>query len=182
MATSKDVLGLLGTQGANAYGLTSLDSGQLGNLYSSLQSGNRPTGINTNSMLDVAINRYLSNQPQTTPAQTQTTATQPSVNIPTRVGTNPLPSQPKPVVQQQQNWSLSDLSSLFNKQLESWWNTVKPTLPQTADSASTATDQGLSSLFPRVNWGNYQTANRGSRYFDQNTGNYTLDNTITMGT
>lgn len=30
----------------------------------------------------------------------------------------------------------------------------------------------LSELFPRVNWGNYQTSNRGSRYFDTMSGNY----------
>lgn len=82
-------------------------------------------------------------------------------------------------------------TGLTTADLNSWWNnSILPTLSSQWNQYSNQNNtnntgnnnQGLSTLYPRVNWGNYQTNNRGANYFNSGTGNYTLDNTITMGT
>jgi len=50
-------------------------------------------------------------------------------------------------------------------------NTNMPVKSDTSASNYSMT-QGLNNLFPRLNWSKDQSYNRGSRYFDTNSGNY----------
>ncbi len=58
---------------------------------------------------------------------------------------------------------------LTSDDLTTWWNNLNRT--NSGGNGSYGSDS-LSNLYPRVNWGNYQGTNRGSRYFDTSTGNY----------
>jgi hypothetical protein len=49
-------------------------------------------------------------------------------------------------------------------------------------SYNTTGAQDLSELYPRVDWGNYQSTDRGSRYFDSTTGTYGNSTTNTNST
>lgn len=60
--------------------------------------------------------------------------------------------------------------------LNNWWNQQKNTTQTTQTPSSGSPGTSLGTLYPRQNWGNYQTSNRGARYFDQGTGNYSLSN------
>lgn len=62
--------------------------------------------------------------------------------------------------------------------LDAWWKTKQNTYSKPATTTG-ATD--LSTLYPRVNNSNWQTSNRGNRYFDSGTGSYNLGNTIQAG-
>jgi hypothetical protein len=62
--------------------------------------------------------------------------------------------------QQQQGLTLADL--------DNWWKQQ-----QAAQQNGVGTNpNSLGQLFPRTNWGNYQTSNRGGRYFDATSGKY----------
>lgn len=43
---------------------------------------------------------------------------------------------------------------------------------QTNPNTAMMENMGMATLFPRTNWGNYQTSSRGGRYFDTTTGKY----------
>ena len=67
---------------------------------------------------------------------------------------------PAPMPNPQTGLTLTDV--------ESWWKEQ-----QAAQQNGVGTDaNSLSQLFPRTNWGNYQTSQRGGRYFDPTSGKY----------
>lgn len=72
--------------------------------------------------------------------------------------------------------SMSDLSSWWNDTAQPWINNQfsswNPTNSTNTNGSTNTQQPGLSTLYPRVNWGNYQSTDRGSRYFNQSTGNY----------
>lgn len=85
--------------------------------------------------------------------------------------------------------TLEGLSEWWNDTAQPWitgqfnnWNTNNTPTTATNTTPTQNTQQSLSTLYPRVNWGNYQSTDRGSRYFNPTSGNYQgLGNTITTG-
>ena len=64
------------------------------------------------------------------------------------------------------NTSNQQQGALTLGDLNSWWSQQQATLNNSNNPNS------LSQLFPRTNWGNYQTSQRGGRYFDSTSGKY----------
>jgi hypothetical protein len=60
--------------------------------------------------------------------------------------------------------TLADLNNWWSQQQAAMQNGVSPVGGSGANS--------LGQLFPRTNWGNYQTSGRGGRYFDATSGRY----------
>jgi len=83
-----------------------------------------------------------------------------------------------PINQQQQqpqpNYTdmFNQWGNMFNTTLQNLRNLWGQQNQTPTSSSSTGGDPGLSNLYARANWGNYQNTGRGARYFDQNTGNY----------
>ena len=74
--------------------------------------------------------------------------------------------QPQQQQPQQTGLTLADLNTWWGQQQAAQNNGVNT-------SGSTDTNaNSLGQLFPRTNWGNYQTSNRGGRYFDATSGKY----------
>lgn len=91
--------------------------------------------------------------------------------------TQPTPVQQQPAPQQPATPSPTTGNYLTLSDLSNWWTgTAQPWMQQQwgKGQMSGGGDQsnGLSALYPRQNWGNYQTSNRGGRYFNPTTGNY----------
>jgi len=79
--------------------------------------------------------------------------------------------------QQQQQPNYTDMfnqwGSMFNTTLQNLGNLWGQQNKTPTSGSSTGGDPGLSNLYPRANWGNYQNTGRGARYFDAGgTGNY----------
>lgn len=69
---------------------------------------------------------------------------------------------PQTATQQQQQGGLTV------DDLNNWWKQQQAA----TENGVTSSQSGLSTLYPRVNWGNYQTSGRGGRYFDPTSGKY----------
>jgi hypothetical protein len=90
----------------------------------------------------------------------QTSRSMDAYNTTATIPPNPV-TQPQP---QYQGLTLADL--------DAWWKRQQPAIQNGVTTGGGTANQSLGTLYPRVNWGNYQTSGRGGRYFDPTTGRY----------
>ncbi len=199
MATVQQIRKMLGLQGYG-YGLGKLGNENLQSLYSGLgSSGNGiPTNLQgtLNNKLTTAINSYYGNQNTDKPSglgRPEDFNNDGSLIYPTPaperqptdiVAVDPDPTKSRYIAPQppQGNDATQTPSYLTLNDLNGWWTTAQADLSSlygnNNNNGGGTQDytQGLSTLYPRVDWGNYQTNNRGSRYFNSNTGTYGNNN------
>ena len=162
-----------GWQSGNGYvGVTSTGQGQLfadKAAFDQYRAGSTPATNTNNIGLDA--NRTQANSVRTTNntgviPTSQNPATNPNIGSTwgdvTTNGAQPLTPQ---LPQQPTGLTLADLNN--------WWTGIQSNAPwQQQANTTTGSPTSIGQLFPRANWGNYQTSNRGGRYFDATSGRY----------